>query len=490
MYGVRPIGETIYFLSEAQQNAFNSNCAEDSQSDLIGYSSSSSNSIFSTYPDKESQKAIMRTIEDMERMLTYGRNKNGSNFATIYHEPNDWEITGIPGARKEIWSLKKGFEQLVFTKQWVVDQKIDTNANTEEAFAQTSCYLNVIKVDHFFRTTYQRNVLNSAVEHSQTVKVYLNDSTVYNNAHWQSGGQYQGVHFGYVDPSIYLPLELNPDVLAHELGHGFVNAVGCLAYKGQSGALNESIADTIASMVKQFIKEEEATEFADWSIANVVRSPDGTIGALRSMQNPGRANRIFDNQITHMNRYKDTSEDNGGVHKYSSIPNLAFCKASIAVGGYAWEKVGKCWLDTVSKTNDDTFDSFANKTMETAKKLKLKEGEINCIGQAWTAVGVNPEMPVLCAPLTSNSDSDSDEGNFSSILRHRVTTYSGLDRDESPHYSSQSDEIHDTNAHYTPPSYEYPRYTSGHSFEGIDFRRTTPAPGPDAPKSCPPCAII
>ena len=42
------------------------------------------------------------------------------------------------------------------------------------------------------------------------------------------------------------------------------------------------------------------------------------------------------------------SEDDGGVHINSGIPNLAFVLAAGAIGGYAWEKAGKIWYTALT----------------------------------------------------------------------------------------------------------------------------------------------
>ena len=39
-----------------------------------------------------------------------------------------------------------------------------------------------------------------------------------------------------------------------------------------------------------------------------------------------------------MDDYVDTTDDNGGVHINSGIPNHAFYLAATAIGGNAWEK--------------------------------------------------------------------------------------------------------------------------------------------------------
>jgi len=78
------------------------------------------------------------------------------------------------------------------------------------------------------------------------------------------------------------------DVVGHELSHGVVAATADLVYQGQSGALNESMADCFGSMVKQYDLGQTAEE-ADWIIgAGLFTAAVNGVG-LRSMKAPGTA---------------------------------------------------------------------------------------------------------------------------------------------------------------------------------------------------------
>ncbi|HSW88452.1 MAG TPA: M4 family metallopeptidase [Candidatus Saccharimonadales bacterium] len=54
-----------------------------------------------------------------------------------------------------------------------------------------------------------------------------------------------------------------------------------------------------------------------------------------------------DPQPATMEDFVQTADDNGGVHINSGIPNHAFALAAVAIGGYAWEKAGKIWYETL-----------------------------------------------------------------------------------------------------------------------------------------------
>lgn len=50
-----------------------------------------------------------------------------------------------------------------------------------------------------------------------------------------------------------------------------------------------------------------------------------------------------DPQPDHMSGFVRTTEDNGGVHINSGIPNRAFALFAIDLGGNAWEAAGTVW---------------------------------------------------------------------------------------------------------------------------------------------------
>jgi Zinc metalloprotease (elastase) len=107
-------------------------------------------------------------------------------------------------------------------------------------------------------------------------------------------------------------------VAAHEMSHGVVQNTANLNYQGESGAINESFADVFGSMVDR----------DDWLIGeDVVNRSVFTSGALRSLMDPNNGGtRLGDNgyQPKSVSEQYFGSENNGGVHINSGIPNHAF----------------------------------------------------------------------------------------------------------------------------------------------------------------------
>ncbi|MFG1806179.1 M4 family metallopeptidase [Streptomyces sp. NPDC049040] len=214
----------------------------------------------------------------------------------------------------------------------------------------------------------------------------------YNNAFWNG----EQMVFGDGDGRIFLDFTIPLDVIGHELTHGVTQYTANLDYQGQSGALNESVSDVFGSLIKQYTLGQTADR-ADWLIGAGLLAPGIHGAALRSMKAPGTAYddpRLGkDPQPASMSGYVKTSQDNGGVHLNSGIPNRAFYLAATAIGGHAWEKAGQIWYDTLTGGRLSSRAQFADFAAATVAAAVARYGEgeqSQAVRAAWTEVGVTP----------------------------------------------------------------------------------------------------
>ncbi|KUN05353.1 peptidase M4 [Streptomyces yokosukanensis] len=212
----------------------------------------------------------------------------------------------------------------------------------------------------------------------------------YDNAFW-NGDQ---MVFGDGDGTTFLDFTIPVDVIGHELTHGVTQYTANLEYYGQSGALNESVSDVFGSLIKQYALGQ-STDQADWLIGSGLLAPGVHGTALRSMKAPGTAyddpNLGKDPQPATMDHYVRTSQDNGGVHINSGIPNHAFYLVATAIGGHSWEKAGQIWYDTLTGgelASDADFAAFARLTAAAAKSRYGEGEEAKAVLDAWAQVGV------------------------------------------------------------------------------------------------------
>jgi Zn-dependent metalloprotease len=213
----------------------------------------------------------------------------------------------------------------------------------------------------------------------------------YNNAFWNS----RQMVFGDGDGELFNRFTISVDVIGHELTHGVTEDEAGLVYMFQAGAINESISDVFGSLIKQRLHAHTAQQ-ADWLIGEGLFTSAVNGQALRSMKAPGTA---YDDPVLgkdpqpgHMDGYVDTYNDNGGVHINSGIPNRAFYLAAVGMGGYAWERAGRIWYETLcdpALRPNVGFKRFANLTVSTAARLYgTGSAEEGIVADAWVAVGI------------------------------------------------------------------------------------------------------
>lgn len=212
----------------------------------------------------------------------------------------------------------------------------------------------------------------------------------YNNAVWNG----QQMAYGDGDGQIFNRFTKSLDVIGHELTHGVTQYEANLVYEGQSGALNEHFSDVFGSLVKQWSKGETAKK-ADWLIGQGLFTTSVNGVALRSMKQPGTA---YDDpligkdpQPDHMSKFVNTTEDEGGVHINSGIPNKAFYELAVSLGGNAWDKAGRIWYITLRDRLLETteFQECAEMTYEVAQQEFSGNATVaQAVKAAWAKVGI------------------------------------------------------------------------------------------------------
>jgi len=251
-----------------------------------------------------------------------------------------------------------------------------SDATAKRAFDETTA------VARFYRTVFGRNSVNNA---GMTLLSSIHYSVKYNNAFW-NGSQ---MTYGDGDGNILIDFTKGNDVIGHELTHGVTQYTARLAYANQAGGLNESISDVFGSMFRQWQADQDVTQ-ADWLIGKDIMGP-GAIArgftCLRDMANPA-AKHCMAPQPTMFSQYHDGMDP----HYSSGIPNSAFYKAAMAVGGKCWMKLGKIWYQALTgfaPRPNMKMSVFANRTRSLAASMFPAEPSVKtAIDHAWTAVGL------------------------------------------------------------------------------------------------------
>lgn len=193
---------------------------------------------------------------------------------------------------------------------------------TNSAIKALSAHFNAGLAYQYFRTKHNRTSIDGA---GGTIISIVNvpdeDGTGLDNAFWNGKAMFYGN-----GNEILKPTSAGIDVAGHEMTHGVVQSTANLEYQGESGAINESMADIFGTMIDPD---------GDWEIGeDVVLTSAYPSGAMRSMSDPhngGTALGTRGFQPKHVDEQYTGTGDNGGVHINSGIPNHAFYKYATAI---------------------------------------------------------------------------------------------------------------------------------------------------------------
>ncbi len=205
------------------------------------------------------------------------------------------------------------------------------------------------------------------------------DDQPMDNAFWN------GAFTAYGDGDVgFRPLAAALDVVAHEMTHGVIERTVNLEYRFQSGALNESFADVFGAMVDR----------DDWTLAeDIANESVFASGVLRDMQDPhnGSDANDFTWQPAHMDEFVELeiTEDNGGVHINSGIPNRACFLIAEALGREKTEQIYYRILDARYLNSRSNFVDLRLAALRAATDLFGESGaEIDAVAAAFDGVGI------------------------------------------------------------------------------------------------------
>lgn len=241
-----------------------------------------------------------------------------------------------------------------------------------------SAHVNAGIAYEYLLKTFKRNSINGQGGNIYSIiNVVEDDGTSMENAFWNGAAMFYGN-----GGSAFNPLARALDVAGHEMFHGVVQNTANLEYEGESGAMNESFADIFGAMIDR----------DDWLMGeDVVKRSAFPSGALRSLsdphnggsslRDPGYQPRIFGEKYT-------GTQDNGGVHINSGIPNWAFFKIATALGK---EKAEQIFFRALSKylVRSSQFVDLRNAVVMATKDLYGQNAvELTAINSAFDAVGI------------------------------------------------------------------------------------------------------
>jgi len=236
----------------------------------------------------------------------------------------------------------------------------------------------------FYKNSFNRDSIDGKGRKLSSTVHY---AVSYNNAFWD-GTQ---MVYGDGDGVVFSDFAGDLSVVCHELTHAVVSYSANLRYQGESGALNEAMADIMGA--SSTVYKAGGIGPNTWHIGHDCYL-EGV--ALRYMDNPILDDASYDWYPT---RYKG-SADNGGVHWNSGIANLAY--VLMVQGGVHPQQKSTNWVEEIGisqaqqifytaltqyMTQTTTF-AGARAATETAAKTLFGVTAEQSVSGAWEAVGV------------------------------------------------------------------------------------------------------
>jgi len=280
-------------------------------------------------------------------------------------------------------------QTLDLNNTWGSNTAYKSIGSTTNTFTPTAISAHNIagKAFDYYQIIHSRNSIDGA---GGTVISFINvanpdDGTPMDNAFWNGKAMYYG------NGNLYFkPLAGGLDVGGHELTHGVIQSTANLNYQGESGAINESMADIFGCMI----------DSSNWTIGeDVVLLSAYPTGALRDLSDPHNGGTSLSTrgwQPKYLSEKYTGTADNGGVHINSGICNYAFYLFAQATKRTSAEQIFYRALTTYLIRSSQFIDLRIACISAATDLFGSSSNEVTQIGLAFDQVGItsNSGTPV------------------------------------------------------------------------------------------------
>lgn len=197
------------------------------------------------------------------------------------------------------------------------------NVNTAKDQYATDAHWGSEKVYDYFKNTYGRNGIDGA---GMKMLSYVHYSTNYLNAYWD------GSRMTYGDGNSSTTPLTSLDIVGHEMTHGITERTSNLAYRGESGALNEAYSDILGVAVEFAAKPNSA----NWLMGDQIGLTFRSMSNPNAYQQPDTYNGTYWYTVTGCTPTQNT--DYCGVHTNSGVLNYWFYL--LTTGGSGTNDIG------------------------------------------------------------------------------------------------------------------------------------------------------
>jgi Zn-dependent metalloprotease len=234
---------------------------------------------------------------------------------------------------------------------------------------------NITKTLSFYKNKFNRNSYDNAgsvVDVVVNVARYNSLNPMQSNAAWIPDKKMFIFGAGNDEMSAFVK---SLDIVAHEYTHAVISSTSNLDYSSQTGAINESLADTFGF----FVDDDDYLIGED-----LLLKPENGITAIRNMKDPKIGVKFPQPDNTDSAEFKNYGEfcsptifnDSCGVHILSGITNKA---AYLIIEKLGKSKSAKIYYRATTerlKSNSDFID-LKNQLFESCLDLSKVDGTIN-----------------------------------------------------------------------------------------------------------------
>lgn len=287
------------------------------------------------------------------------------------------------GKRRTVYDMESRYDPLPGTLKRKENQAATGQPEVDQAYDNAG-------VTHgYYKNVLGRESIDGA---GSALLSCVNYGPQVGNAFWDG----ERMLYGAGDGDLFVSFTGSLSIAAHEMSHGVLSFTSNLDYRDEPGALNESFCDVMGICVVQHHDKSPPAD-ATWFMGGEIVGP--SLADIRGFRSFGAEPAYVDHpligsdpQPKHMKDYVHTSEDHGGVHINSGIPNHAFFLAARALGGHAWDRPAKIWFNafTGMLNKRATFLQAAQATTVSAREL-FGDETASVVSGAWRDVGIDPE---------------------------------------------------------------------------------------------------
>lgn len=293
-----------------------------------------------------------------------------------------------------------------------------------------SAHNNAAVVYNYYETTFNRQSYDgNGADLLSFVNVADEDGGGFDNAFWNGTAMFYGN-----GRQAFTPLAGALDVAAHEITHGVVQETANLVYQNESGALNESFADVFGVLV-----DRDDFGLGEDIIPNTQIFPTGLLRDVSNPNNgfPAGSNPLQTNgyQPAHVNDQFTGSQDNGGVHINSGIPNKAFHNLATSTSKADAEQIYYRALSTYLTRSSKFIDCRIAVIQAASDRHGPNSSQVTAARAAFDAVGItdgsatntNPTVPLNTGnEFVVSSDVNPMDANSLYISDPAATNFTAL----------------------------------------------------------------